>query len=472
MIVAHHLDAAMPALDAAVLDDLRNLLGPAGLRTDAAGTLDPGIVPGNLDAGVVALPASTDEAAAVVRLCAARGVAMVPQGGRTGLASGARSVEGQLVVATARMDRIVDLDPLAGTAVVEAGVTLARLQAPAAEHGLSPGIDLAARDSATLGGMVSTNAGGIEAFRHGTTRHRVLGLEAVLPSGEVMSDLKRVAKANEGYDIKQLLVGAEGTLGIVTRIALALVPLQQGQGTALVACPGAAEAVALFRRLRNASGPELLAAEILWPAFARIVARGLKLDALVGFAPQDAVLLLVEVAGADAAAGQAHLEGHLADAIEAGEALDAVIAKNAEERRRMWLVREESWEVDKALPHGFWYDVSVPQAALDGYARRLFARIAAIDPALQVFLFGHLGDGNMHLTVTCGRERPELHDAVDGAVFEGLAACGGSFSAEHGIGLEKRAHLARLGDPAKLAVMRALKQALDPGGLMNPGKVI
>ena len=138
----------------------------------------------------------------------------------------------------------------------------------------------------------------------------------------------------------------------------------------------------------------------------------------------------------------------------------------------MWLVREESWEADKAWPHGLWYDVSVPQGALDGYARGLFARIAAIDPGLKIFLFGHLGDGNMHLTVTSGREMPQLHDAVDAAVFEGLAACGGSFSAEHGIGLEKRTHLARLGDPAKLAVMRAIKRTLDPAGLMNPGKVI
>ena len=463
----------MNPIDPAALDALRTLLGPGGLRSeDVAGTLDPGITPGNLDAGAVAFPASVEQVAAVVRLCAGQGIPMVPQGGRTGLAGGAVSAPGQLVVSTARLDRILDLDPLAGTAVVEAGVTLGRLQAAAAEHGLSVGIDLAARDSATLGGMVSTNAGGIEAFRHGTTRQRVLGLQAVLPSGEVMDDLKRVTKANEGYDIKQLLIGAEGTLGIVTAIVFSLVPLQPGQGTALVACPGAAEAVSLFRRLRNATGADLLAAEILWPDFARITARGLGLDALVAFAPQEAVFLLVEVAGNSPQEAAEHLETHLAEAIEAGEAQDAVLAKNAEERRRMWLIREESWEADKAFPHGFWYDVSVPQGALDGYARALFARAAELDPAMKVFLFGHLGDGNMHLTVTTGREMPELHDAVDAAVFAGLADCGGSFSAEHGIGLEKRAHLARRGDPAKLALMRSIKQALDPLGIMNPGKVI
>ncbi|MDA0220489.1 MAG: FAD-binding oxidoreductase [Proteobacteria bacterium] len=463
----------MNPIDPAALDALRTLLGPGGLRSnDVAGTLDPGITPGNLDAGVVAFPASVEQVAAVVRLCAGHGIPMVPQGGRTGLAGGAVSAPGQLVVSTARLDRILDLDPLAGTAVVEAGVTLGRLQEAAAEHGLSVGIDLAARDSATLGGMVSTNAGGIEAFRHGTTRQRVLGLQAVLPSGEVMDDRKRVTKANEGYDIKQLLIGAEGTLGIVTAIVFSLVPLQPGQGTALVACSGAAEAVSLFRRLRNATGPDLLAAEILWPDFARITARGLGLEALVAFAPGDSVYLLVEVAGDSAEQAADHLERHLADAIEAGEAQDAVLAKNAEERRRMWLIREESWEADKAFPHGFWYDVSVPQGALDGYARALFSSAAGLDPAMKVFLFGHLGDGNMHLTVTTGREMPELHEAVDAAVFAGLAECGGSFSAEHGIGLEKRAHLARRGDPAKLALMRTIKQALDPLGIMNPGKVI
>lgn len=463
----------MQTIPATALDALARLLGPGGLRTqDVAQTFDPGITAGNLDAGVLALPSSMEQVAQVVRLCAELGIPMVPQGGRTGLAGGAASSQGQLIVATARLNRILDLDPLAGTAVVEPGVTLVRLQEAAAEHGLSVGIDLAARDSATIGGMVSTNAGGIEAFRHGTTRQRVLGLQAVMPSGEVLDDLKRVTKANEGYDIKQLLIGAEGTLGIITAIALSLVPLQPGQGTALVACPDADGAVALFRRLRNAPGPDLLAAEILWPDFARITAHGLGLDALVAFAPRESVFLLVEVAGNDPQEAAEHLEAHLAEAIEAGEAQDAVLAKNAEERRRMWLIREESWEADKAMPHGFWYDVSVPQGKLDGYARALFARAGELDPAMKVFLFGHLGDGNMHLTVTTGREMPELHDAVDAAVFAGLAECGGSFSAEHGIGLEKRAHLARRGNPAKLALMRSIKQALDPLGIMNPGKVI
>jgi FAD/FMN-containing dehydrogenase len=460
----------MDALDRAALDALRGILGPAGLRTeDVAGTLDPGLDAHNLDAGVVAFPATTAEVAAVVRLCAGRGIAVVPQGGRTGLAGGARSRPGELILATARLDRILEIEPGSATALAEAGVTLGALARAAAAHGLEPGIDLAARDSATLGGMVSTNAGGIEAFRHGTMRHRVLGLEAVLPSGEVVSDLKRVVKANEGYDVKQLLVGAEGTLGIVTRVALQLVPLRTDRATALVAARDAAGAVAVVRRLRAARDSTLLAAEIMWPGYARVTARSLRQEGVLAFAPEDALFLLAEVAGEEA---EERLATHLGSAVEAGEAIDAVIAKNAEERRRFWLIREESWEVDKALPHGFWFDVSVPPARLDAYARGAVARVTALDPTLRVFMMGHLGDGNMHVTVTCGRPRPELADAVADAVFAGLAEAGGSFSAEHGIGTEKRAYLAARADPAKLALMRVLKHAIDPRGIMNPGKVV
>ena len=190
---------------------------------DAVRTLDPGFHRDNLAADLAVFPASTEEVAAVVALCRAENVAIVPQGGRTGIAGGAASALEAIIVSTARMRRIVDLDPLAHTAVVEAGVTLAALQQAAAVHGLSPGIDLGARDTATIGGMVSTNAGGSEAFRYGTMRQRVLGLEAVLPDGTVLRDLTCVPKANEGYDVKQLLIGAEGTLGIITKAVLRLV---------------------------------------------------------------------------------------------------------------------------------------------------------------------------------------------------------------------------------------------------------
>jgi FAD/FMN-containing dehydrogenase len=255
----------------------------------------------------------------------------------------------------------------------------------------------------------------------------------------------------------------------VTRIALRLVPLPADRASALVAVPDAAGAVAVMRRLQASRDSTLLAAELMWPAYARLTASRLRLDGVLAFAPGGALLLLVDVAGGEA--GE-RLAVHLGRAVEAGEATDAVIAKNEEERRRFWLIREESGEIEKAHPHGLWFDVSVPPGRLDAYARGAFARIAALDPGLRVFMMGHLGDGNMHLSVTCGRPRPELAGAVAAAVFEGLAETGGSFSAEHGIGLEKRAYLAARADPAKLALMLSLKRAIDPKGIMNPGKVL
>tara|TARA_Y100001934_G_scaffold241801_2_gene297112 strand:- start:2959 stop:4344 length:1386 start_codon:yes stop_codon:yes gene_type:complete len=461
----------MSRLSDSFLNELRSVLGETGLRCDGvAVTLDPGMDAGNLGAGVVALPASRDHMQAVVRLCAEHAVAMVPQGGRTGLAGGAVSQTGQLIVATARLNQPLEIDAAGGTALVGAGVPLSALQEAAAEHGLSPGIDLAARDSATIGGLIATNAGGIEAFRFGTMRHRVLGLEAVMADGGVVDDLKRVVKANEGYGISQLLCGAEGTLGIITRAALKLVPKDPDPATALVACSTAGDALALFHRLHQAPGSTLLAAEIMWPDFARGVARNLKLDAVVDFAPDHHVYLLVDLAAADNA--QERLEEALADALEAGEAADAVFAKSGEDRRRMWLVREESFEADKTMPHGFWYDISVPHACLQDYTDALFQRMAAIDPALVLFMFGHLGDGNLHLTVTKGEPMEELHDRVNAALFDGLVEAGGSFSAEHGIGLEKRSYLRHYGSGGKLSAMDSVKSALDPQGLMNPGKVL
>ena len=207
------------------VDSLRAIVGPRGVRTgEAAMQLDPGFDLRNLGAGIEVAPADAEATARVVACCAAAGIAIVPQGGRTGLAGGGVSAPGQIVLSTARLDRILALDPLGGTATVEAGVRLAAIETAAAEHGLTVGIDLGARDSATIGGIISTNAGGIEAFRNGVMRRRVLGLEAAMPDGTLFSELKRVGKANEGYDLKQLLIGAEGTLGVVTKAVLELLP--------------------------------------------------------------------------------------------------------------------------------------------------------------------------------------------------------------------------------------------------------
>jgi len=458
----------MNASEPAFRTELAAILGETGLR-DATrmDEIEPGHHPQNLAAGLVALPRSAAEVQAIVRLCAAHGVAMVPHGGLTGLAGGAASREGQLVVSLRRMDAVEDIDPLEAVAVVGAGAKLQTVEEAANAKGLSVGIDLAARGSATIGGMISTNAGGIEAFRNGMMRARVLGLEAVLADGGLMNDMARVTKVNEGLDIKQLFIGAEGTLGIVTRAVLRLTPLPGERATALVAVESAKAAVNLFGRLRRASGGgRLLAAEIMFADYALLAATDLKLEALTDFSPAPAYVL-VEMAGATG-----DIEAALAAAIEAGDGpLDALIAQSEAERARFWLLREETWAVERQKPAGLWFDVSVPLARVDAYMAGLRSRLDAIDPALGLYAMGHLGDGNLHVTVATGKPLQHLKDPVSRAVEHGLKAMGGAISAEHGIGLDKRESLHREADPGKLAAMRAVKAALDPKNVMNPGKI-
>ena len=432
-----------------------DLRGPEKLAS-----LEPGFDPDNLKAGVMALPASMVELRSILKFCALYGLGVVPQGGRTGLAGGAVSQAGQVIIAMHRMNRIHHIDPAARVAIVEVGVTLAELQAATAEEGLSPGIDLGARDTATIGGMISTNAGGIEAFRHGVMRARVLGLEAVLADGTVVSDMTQVGKCNEGLDVKQLFIGAEGTLGVVTRAVIKLAPLPVTRTTALVAMADASRAVELFNGLSRDG--KLLAFELMNRRYFRLAAEARDETQLAALAEQGMVFI-IEMESEGLAA--------LEQAIENGQVADALIAKSAEEARRFWVLREDSWVVDRAFPHCLWFDVTVPLSALDFYLVSLDEGLAQLPTPCLAYVIGHLGDGNLHLTIAARAPLDELKPAIEELVYDGLKAMGGSFSAEHGIGLEKRDALARLGDAGKLATMKAVKQALDPRGMMNPGKV-
>jgi FAD/FMN-containing dehydrogenase len=448
---------------------LRQDLPDLEIKTgNAVAALDPGTHPDNLKAGVIALPASPAEVSALLRLCTQHAVAVVPQGGRTGLAAAAVSTPGQVILSTARLNRVVSIDPAARLAVVEAGVTLATLRAAAGECGLSPGIDLGARDSATIGGMISTNAGGIEAFRHGVMRQRVVGLEAVLADGTVMGDMATVSKCNEGYDVKQLFIGAEGTLGVVTRAVIRLAASPRARATALIAVPELATAVALFNAL--ADGADLLAFELMNPRYFRLAAADRNEAQLLPLADAGYVFI-IETAGFTASAAQSVLEERLAKALEQGQVADAIIAQSAAEARRFWLLREDSWVVDRAFPHALWFDVTVPLASLDPYLRRVDDDLASLAPRCQAFAIGHLGDGNLHLTLASPEDLTALKNQLSAIVYDPLKPLGGSFSAEHGIGLEKRATLQRYGDPGKRRAMLAVKAALDPASLMNPGKL-
>jgi FAD/FMN-containing dehydrogenase len=453
---------------------LVNILGAAGVRERAAiEVLDPGMHGANLGATLMARPASTEEAARVLALCARTGVGVVPQGGRTGLSGGAESRPGELILALDRMDRIEHLEPLARTATVQAGVTLARLEAALAPHGLSAGIDLGARDSATIGGMVATNAGGIEAFRHGPMRSRVLGLEAALASGEVLRELSRIRKDNAGLALRQLFIGSEGTLGVITRVVLDLVPQGGARRTALALFGDLEAAIGVMRSLeRDATrlAADLVAAELMSGNHLALSARALGIGPLAALAPAAYAVLFAVSAHEDAVAA-ALLERGLERAIEAGQVIDAVLPKNASEERDLWRVRED-WAVDRAHPGGLWYDVSVPIDRLAAYLAGVASRLARHDAALAMFIVGHLADGNVHFTINAARPIPERYAEVAPLIYEGLKELGGSFSAEHGIGLEKRASLERWSGAPRLALMRAVKTVFDPAGIMNPGKML
>ena len=457
-----------------IIEDLKARVGKKNLKVgNLSESIDAGMNSGNLDADIILSPTSADELARIIDYCNTNAISVVPQGGRTGLCGGALSYTGQVIVQTSKLNRILDLDFTTATATVESGVKLEELENAISAHDYTLGIDLAARGSATIGGMVSTNAGGTQAFRNGTMRHRVLGLEAVLPNGKVFSEMKKVIKANEGYDIKQLMIGAEGTLGIITKVVLNLLPRKTADTTVLLCCKDAKSAAQTFQRLRADSSCQLLTAEIMWPLYAQTTAQALNLTELLSFIKDDdALLVLIEFNAGEIDAGEDQVENLLATLLDDALISNALIAKNAADAKDFWAIREESFLCDKKYPHGYWFDVSVPLSDIDDYTEILFEKINTIDPNLKVFLFGHLGDGNLHLTVSSGQPCPQLEDDISAAVYEGLNQLGGSFSAEHGIGNQKISSMGKYADPQKLDVMRAVKNAIDPNQIMNPGKLI
>ncbi|MGY6633074.1 MAG: FAD-binding oxidoreductase [Alkalilacustris sp.] len=452
---------------------LSSALPPGAVLSGPAVTdRDPGWHPDNLRAGLLVRPATAAEVATVLRIAAAHGAGVVPQGGRTGLVGGGISEPGQVILSTERLARVRHIDPDTRVAVVEAGVTLAALQAAVADHGLEPGIDIAARGSATIGGMISTNAGGMTAHRHGVMRHRVLALEAVLPDGRVLSDLSPVIKAAIGPDPRQLLVGAEGTLGIVTAAALRLEPMAPAHATALLALPDL-EAVpaALAACLRPAAG-HLHAAELMMPRHMAFMQQAHGHD-LGPVGQAGGAYLLVSLAGPEPSALQEALEALAAALFEAGRVVDALIAASGAQADRLWALREDTGAISRVFGGAVGFDVSVPVSGLARYIRAVEDGLRAVEPTLGAFIFGHVADGNLHLVLDRPEPFPEaLRPRIEAAIYAPLEGLGGVFSAEHGIGSKRIGHLLTRTDPVRLEVMRALKQLWDPAGLLNPGKVL
>lgn len=431
----------------------------------------PGEHPDNFGAGAMAQPATPEAAVAIVRWCIENNVPVVPQGGRTGLVGGGISRPGELILSTAKLDRIEAIDPLARTATVGAGVTLQALQEAAAEFGLTPGIDLAARGSATIGGMIATNAGGILAFRNGVMRHQVLGIEAVMPDGSLVSDLTRVLKVSAGPDIKQLLIGSEGAYGFVTRAVVKLESLNPVRATALVGVPDATSALALIGYFRAQPSLQLEGAELMWRNFFVDSARerSFEVDWLDEETP---AVLLMEVSAASEENARSALEDGLAGLWEERGLTSGIVAASIDQARRFWALREESDFIYRVQPGAPSFDVSVPPGALDAYVAGLKARLKAVDSGFDAYVYGHIADGNLHISVIGGGvTATNLKAAIEDAVYTGVAEAGGSFSAEHGVGTEKRRAYLTFGNSPRRAVAQAIKAALDPKNLFNPGKV-
>jgi FAD/FMN-containing dehydrogenase len=410
----------------------------------------------------VVRPGCPDEVAAVVSWCAAEGVAIVPQGGNTGLVGGSVPLAGEVVLSTRRLNELGEVDTVAAQVTAGAGVTLGAVQGAARAQGLRYGVDLAARDSATVGGTVATNAGGLHVIRHGATRAQLMGIEAVLGDGSVISHLGGLVKDNTGYDLAGLLCGSEGTLGVVTAARLRLLPRPTDVVVALVGLDGAAAAVDAVAAWR-AAVPDIEAAELFLAAGLDLVCEAFGLHP--PFATRAPVYVLVEAAGPRDPTDQ------LAAAIGASGVDDAAVAVAADEHRRaeLWRYREEHTTAINTLGPPHKLDVTLPLAALAAFIDDAPAIVAEVAPDARTWLFGHVGDGNVHVNIT-GVDPDD--DRVDAAVLEAVAGRGGSISAEHGIGTAKRPWLGLNRSPAELAAFRALKHALDPAGILNPAVLL
>ncbi len=412
----------------------------------------------------VVRPASTEDVRAVVELCRRHGTALVPQGGNTGLVGGSVPLSGEVVISMERMNDITDVDLDAGQLTAGAGATLADVQSVAADAGWRYGVDFASRDTATVGGMVATNAGGVRVFRHGSTRRQVLGVEAVTGAGQVISRLGGLVKDNTGYDLAGLLCGSEGTLGILCRARLALVPPTDSSVTALVGFDELAAAVAATASLRR-SVPGLEAVEMVLGDGARMVAEQSGVTPVLD--PVPPVQLVIE------AVGPPDPVDAVASALDALSGVTQVaVATEVGRAAALWHVREAHTESIARLGPPLKYDVTVPMGILARFCSSIGGRVTQVSPASATWLFGHVADGNIHVNVTGHGEDATEVSRIEDAVLSTVHHAGGSVSAEHGIGTAKPAWLRVNRGDGDVRTMAAIKRALDPDSVCNPNVLL
>ena len=435
--------------------------------TEAAGRL---ISPtgDKMAATPVVRPRSTEELAAAMEVCNRLGVCVIPLGGATGFAGGLKQTGSEIYVSLELMNRIEKIDPVNLVAIVQAGVVLQNLQDAVADAGLSFPVDLGARGSATIGGMIATNAGGEKAFRFGMMREQVLGLEVVTASGQIVDLSNTMIKNNAGYDLKHLFIGSEGTLGIVTRAQLRLRPHLPNVSTAFARVADFASAVETRNRIERALGNDLTAYEFMWPEFYEITTKNrtgrLPLERGPGF-----YLLFESEAGT--ARNAEEFEAAMAALFEEGLVEDMVVAASVADRRAMWDIRNDIAALVAEMSPVLAFDVSLPVSSMEAFAQEVEEMLRQTWPQTRLARFGHLGDNNLHLGISVGPETLQNKIPICDMVYSKVTAFEGSVSAEHGIGADKLAWMANGKSPTELAMMWAVRQMLDPSGILNPGKV-
>ncbi|WP_342358977.1 FAD-binding oxidoreductase [Terrarubrum flagellatum] len=417
------------------------------------------------------LPRNVEQVSAALSICHAERQPVVTQGGLTGLAGGAHPGASEIALSLERMTGVEEVDPSSGTLTALAGTPLQIVQQAADDAGFMCGIDLGARGSCTIGGNIATNAGGNQVLRYGMARKNVLGLEVVQADGAIVRSLNKMMKNNAGYDWTQLFIGSEGTLGVVTRVVLGLHPKPQGVKTALVAVSGHAAALKVLRFIQAKAAGGLLVFEGMWREMYEIA------TTIVGVAAplergHDLYLLIEIAGGADLADGSDVMESVLGELYEQNLIKDAVVAKSGSESDKLWALRESVYEYGRLLPKQIGFDVSIPLDRMAESVERFRKQILAAAPDCYFVVFGHIADSNLHLLVMPKEYSAEIEKSVNNVVYGVTADLGGSISAEHGIGRLKRPYLSRSRTEPELALMRTIKAALDPAGILNPGRVI
>lgn len=460
-------------VSADVLSRLKSVLGEGGWSADAD-RIAPKLVEWrdrwHGATPLLLLPRSVEQVSEVIALCAQTGTPVVPQGGNTGLVAG-QIPQGEVLLSLEKLRAVRDLEPLDDVIVVEAGVSLTTVQAAAAQAGRFFPLSLASEGSATVGGLISTNAGGTAVLRYGPMRDLVLGVEAVLPNGEIFHGLKRLRKDNTGYDLKQFLIGAEGTLGVVTAASLKLFPALASRATAMVGLADPQAAIELLARAKALSGGQVEAFELIQRGGVENAIRNIPgiREPLEG---RHAWYALIETASGQPGAAEASLERILEEGLEKDLIQDAVLAQNVSQARAFWKLREEQSAAQKAEGVAWKCDVSAPVSQVARFLRDATAAVEQAYPGVRVVAFGHVGDGNIHYDVIqppgAGEAHAAARDAGTEMIHDIVARLGGSISAEHGLGAMKTIQALRYKSAAEVEAMRAVRAALDPGRIMNP----